>query len=249
MLKVMDILDENIHTGNPIFMIDTSTGLPVAGNKEANNLFAESKNVFDFFKIFNKEVTIQLFFILENFTGEKVLDDCYLTTLNRDLLNCSIEFTYAKDTKEAILLVVKIKEDHRPHYLKVLINHIKRPTFLLECKESEQICLYIHDANELFYKAFNCSADTIGQRYEHLLQNMITSEGEDNYISEILESTGKQDSGIVKIPLQNVQGEDLAVYFSHSAIKRLIDQGDKRIFCQLVKADMSLEAIECPFTR
>lgn len=249
MLSIVQVLDGTITTGNPIFIIDTATGLPFAGNKIANDLFAEYTNKFDFFKIFNKEMSIELFMIIENFTGEKVIEDCVLTTQRRDVLHCSLEFTYAKHTKEAILLLVKIKEDHRPHYLNVLLNHMKRPAFLLECVTKEETELVIHQANQLFYHAFACSEETIGEKYDNLFQKMISSEGRDQYIREILESIRGSGSGIIKVPIQTVDNQKLALYFSHSLIRPLLEKEDRRFICQLVQLNETVEEIECPFDR
>lgn len=248
MLKTIDILNKTQKTGNPIILIDTAKGLPVGGNREANDLFAEAENLFEFFKIFSKEVSIEIFMILENFTGKHKIEDCEATTLNRDVFHCTLDFTYASDTKESIFIIMKVKEDNRSHYINILLNHKKRPAFILEFVDSPDSDLVIHEANDLFYQSFACCKETIGEKYKNSLQRMINKEGQERYVMDIKEAIKEQEKGIVEIPFQTVHGETLAFYFSHSTIKPLLDKEDNRIFCQLVKSGEMLESIENPFT-
>lgn len=249
MYKVVDLLDETVNTGNPIIIIDKKSGLPVAGNKIANDLFAESRNKFDFFQIFSKEIGIKLYIIMENFKDTVVIDECYLKTQRRNMLQCSLEFNYAKDTKEAIMLLVKIKEDHRPYYLNILLNHIKRPAFLMECVGEEEIDLIIHSANALFYDSFACTEENIGEKYENLFQKMISLDGREQFVQDIVQAVREKNQGIIDIPIQTVKSEILSLYFSHSVTKPLLEAGDKRFFCELVAKGETLEEIECPFDK
>ncbi|MFI3254136.1 MAG: hypothetical protein R3Y63_07325 [Eubacteriales bacterium] len=249
MKKIIELIDETVNTGHPIFLIDAEKGLPVAGNTIANDLFAEYTNKFDFFKIFNKEMSIQIFMILENFTGDKVIEDCYVTTQKRDLLPCSVEFTYGKDTKEAILMIVKIKEDHRAHYLNILLNHMKKPAFMMECAGVLEVDLVIHSANELFYEAFACTKDTIGQKYQNHFQEMIHAQGRAEYITDITQAVQRSGSGIIDVPVQTSNGDKMVLYFSHTIAKPLLEENDSRIFCLLVNPEDTIEEIECPFAR
>lgn len=249
MYKVVDLLDETVNSGNPIFIIDKKSGLPVAGNKVANDLFAESRNKFDFFKIFSKEIAIKLYIIMENFRDTVLIDDCQLKTQRRVMLQCSLEFNYAKDTKEAILLLVKIKEDNRAHYLNVLLNHIKRPAFILECAGEEETDLIIHNANSLFYDSFACTEENIGEKYDNLFQKMLNLDGREQFVQDIVQAVGEKTNGIIDVPVQTVQREILSLYFSHTMVKPLLKENDKRFFCELVDKESTIEEIECPFDK
>ncbi|MFI3253693.1 MAG: hypothetical protein R3Y63_05075 [Eubacteriales bacterium] len=178
-----------------------------------------------------------------------MIEDCNLKTQKRDLLPCSLEFTYAKDSKEAILLIVKIKEDHRPHYLNILLNHMKRPAFMMECAGILEVDLIIRSANDLFYQAFACTKETIGKRYDNHFQEMIHAQGRSEYVIDIVQGVQRSFSGIIDVPVQTANGDKMVLYFSHTIAKPLLEENDNRIFCLLVNPKDTLEEIECPFER
>ncbi|MFI3253620.1 MAG: hypothetical protein R3Y63_04660 [Eubacteriales bacterium] len=248
MKEIIELIDETVNTGHPIFLIDAEKGLPVAGNTIANDLFAEYTNKFDFFKIFTKEMGIQIFMILENFTGYKVLDDCFITTQKRETLPCSLEFIYGKDSKESILLIVKIKEDQRSHFLNIFLNHMKRPAFMMECVGTTEVDFLIRSANELFYTAFATSKETFGQEYDNHFQNIIHAQEKDDYMNNVIQTVQNSVSGIINVPVQTANGDNKVLYFSHKTAKPLLDKDDNRIFCLLVDPEDTLEEIECTFT-
>lgn len=249
MKKILELLDSELNTENSIFILDGATASCFGGNAKANEHFANNPDQFDFSTIFYEENPLapllkQATEALESQERFEVAEQI-LFSKEKEKYNCNLEFTFVNDSRQAILMVVKIQEDQRPHYIKLLLDRSKRPAFLIEPGEHFQI----RAANEAFYKSFACTEKTIQAKYGGNFVNFLPEEGREEYISDIRQSLHRSNSAIVDVPLQTAFGEDLLFYFSKDEIKDLLEEGEECYYCLLVGPKETLEEVEYPYDR
>lgn len=242
---LLHLLDKEAKSGNPIFLLHGKTGTILAGNQKANELFASQTGNFNLDKMFGKFVAMQMNEAVKRIANEIQvrISDIEATTEEKKVLQCNLDFSYATDTRESILMIVKIKEDYRPFFLDTLLKKSKRPTFFMELGEH----LTIRNGNDLFYQAFACTRENIGVKYENHFDNFLSKDDREDYVSDIVQAISEKNSAIVDVPLRTARGETLYFYFSKSAVKFLCDRKKPYVYCQLVQQDETLKSVENPF--
>ncbi|MFI3255064.1 MAG: hypothetical protein R3Y63_12140 [Eubacteriales bacterium] len=248
MLKILEILDREAPSGNAIFLFEVDTGKVLGGNLEANDLFSTKHNVFDLKKIFGDSLPMESLMqrITIKLDEQKItsIDDVEVVCKKNEVHRCSLDFTYLTDERKGIIMIVKIKEDFRGIFLEMLLSNSKRPAFLLEYATDD---LVIRNGNDTFYQAFVCTRDNIEEKYESRLENLLSEEDRERYMSDILTGIQGGSSGILQVPLRTARGETLLFYYSKKLIKPLIDEEDKCLFCLLVGTGETQEEVECPY--
>lgn len=247
MLKILELLDREAPSGNAIFLFEVKTGKVLGGNLEANDLFATKHNVFDMHKIFGTSISMKdiVQTVQPRLETNEVttIEDVHAVDKDREVHQCTLDFTYLTEAKEGILMIVKIKEDLRPIFLELLLANSKRPAFLLDYTDG----LVIKNANEKFYNSFVCTRETIGTKYGNKLENLLSEEDRPSYITDITAALGEGFSAICNIPFRTARGDTLLFYYSKNVIKPLIDEDEKCVFCLLVGLDETIEVVEYPF--
>lgn len=248
MLHILEILDTEAPSGNSIFLIETATSTILGGNRQANDLFAWRENVFDLPAIVKNVFTVsyiveqaQLLLAQQDIAS---LDDIEVVTLKGEILKCSVDLIYATEQGEGLLLILKIKEDRRPHYLKMILDKNKRPAFLLRYGDD----LLVRDGNDLFFKSFACTRDNIQEKYQNNFELFLSEEERIHYVADIYQHIQQENKGILEVPLRTARGDTLFFYFSKDAIKHLVDD-EHCAFCLLVDQEETLEEIECPYDK
>lgn len=247
MVQILELLDSEVKSENAIFLFEIATGKVEGGNLQANALFAKKPDEFDMLKILSPVDSIEGL-LAEACEGLKATPHCIiynkeLFTVSEETVLCNMDFTYATDSMDRMLLIIRVKEDKRPEYLKMLLKKSKRPTFLIDFGQN----MVVRDANDVFYHSFACSADTIEAKYQSHFENFLGEENREEYILNISVALNQQEKGIVEVPLQTARGEVMYFYFSKVRITQFLPEGDTCIFCQLVNQKETLEDVEYPF--
>lgn len=247
-LQILELLDREVPSGNPIFMIKTEQKQLIGGNEKANQLFSTEKNVFDLEKLFEESFSALLTEAISQLKeGQTVFtaEDLSLKNVHGEKMCVHLEFTYATNDGAGIILIMKIQEDRRPHYIEMLLKKNKHPAFMVEYGEN----LMIRQGNDAFYHAFICTEENIEEKYQNRFENFLPEDERDEYVSDIFQALSKLESGIVDIPIQTAHRDNLFFYFSKNILKNLLEEGEKCIFCLLVEQDEKIEDIEYPYDK
>lgn len=247
MQYILDLLDSEAPSGNAIFLLETATAKVFGGNREAIELFQEGTKPFDLKKIFKSVYTV------ENLiqTGKTMLETEDIAVIKEAEVLCQsgttypcvLNLMYATDNQDWLLIFVKIQEDRRPYFLRMLLEGSKRPAFFLEYGEE----LIVRDGNDAFYKAFACSPENIDEKYQRKFELFIDEEDRASAMSLIYDSIQKESNKIVNVILRTARGDALKFYYSQKTLKHLIDEEETLLYCLLVGLDDTLREVESPF--
>lgn len=247
MVHILELLDTEAPSGNAIFLIETESASVLGGNRQANDMFAQRPNDFNLKKILKNAYSVHyLIELAEELLAEQdiaTLKNIEIITLKDEIFSCNLDLLYATENQEGLLIIVKIQEDRRPHYLKLLLDKNNRPAFLLHCGDD----LIVRGGNDLFYKSFACTRENIQEKYQNRFELFLSEEERLNYVAHIYNTLQQESHGILNVPLRTARGEVLYFYFSKKAIKHLVE--DTSVFCLLVGQNETLEQVECPYDR
>lgn len=249
MLKVLEMLDREAPSGNPIFLFDVDTEKLLGGNEVANDLFATKHNEFNLEKSFGSGLPLEslvrtMTLRLDN-AEVATIKNIDAVTKNNENRYCNTDFTFLTAQRKGILMTVKFKKDFRDFLIKTLLAKKKRPAFLLAFEDE----LIIRTVNDIFCENFSCTRENIGEIYENKLANLLKEENRDINVAQIFSSVLSRESGMIPLPLKEELGGDLQLYFSKKIIKPLLAENDQCVYCLVATPEEKFEDVEYPFDK
>lgn len=247
-LTLLHVLDDS---PKAICLVDPQTSKVYGGNAQAKFLFdTESSTLMlnDILKSDTSDYSVEKFVEQLEKIEHIRLENLLITDKDGEEQECDVEVGYITDQKDLLFLIIKIKVDNRPLFMKILLEKSKYPAIIVGYDENGEYI--VSDMNESFCKAFACSPENFGERYENRhLKLLFADNWRKDDLRNMKSAVNNSNEGLIVTSIKDYRGTQYSLYFNNTKIKPLLDEGDNRFFCKLAKKGTPIEEIECPYDK